>query len=104
MPLFFLPSEHLAALWRTVCRGRLTYGPRETEFGLRLRRVDEETAFDIPFTPVRVVEPLKGTFYEARGRMLEYFGGEVPEPPEMAILDAKACDLRAFQNIDLVFL
>ncbi|HIE04484.1 MAG TPA: hypothetical protein EYP61_06960, partial [Candidatus Latescibacteria bacterium] len=101
MPLFFLPSENLPTFWNAVSRGRVAYAPQETEFGLRLRRVED--ASELAFAPARPAEPLKGLLYEARGRILEYFGGEVPEPPEMAILDAKACDLRAFQNIDLVF-
>jgi len=102
MPLFFLPSENLTTFWSAVSRGRVTYAPQETEFGLRLRRVEDTS--EVTFSPARAAEPLKGIFYEARGRILEYFGGEAPEPPEMAILDAKACDLRAMQDIDRVFL
>jgi len=102
--LYFLPAQKLESLLARMIEDNLIYIPVVEQERAHFKRFRPGESFEWALDRIRPVEPLKGFFMKFKEVVAKPGGSLEKKSSKSVILGPKACDLRAMEVHDKVFL
>ena len=103
---YFLSIGSVAEFLATLAESYNLFLPQKVDEHLHYIKFDPTKAQEVVLGEIRATEPLKSFFFPAKEKVAAYFpngGGSGNDEKPLAIVGAKACDLRSLDLLDRIY-